>query len=77
MIGRDVASVDGQPERSRADIEKNGGFGEVDPGVVFVRLIARDAVMATQGSDSLACPAVTAAGEVTVTVQDAGDDVIA
>jgi hypothetical protein len=31
MIGKNLATVDGQPERSRTDIEKSSCIGEVDP----------------------------------------------
>jgi hypothetical protein len=68
MIGKDLSTVDCQPERSRTDIEKSRSIGEVDPGLLFVWLMAWDAVMAAQGSYSLASPTVAASGKVTVAV---------
>ena len=76
MIGGDLAAVDCHAERSRAYIEKSRSIGEVDPMLLFFWLIAWDAVIASQGRDSLACPTVATPGKVTVAVQDASDDVI-
>ncbi len=42
MIGGDFAAIDGQSQRTRADIEICGGIGQVDPGRLFIGLIAGD-----------------------------------
>jgi len=71
------AVIDGHPECSRADVEKGGGIRQVYPGLLLVWLIAWDAMMAAQRSNSFACPAVSTLSEVTVTVQNASDEIIA
>jgi hypothetical protein len=78
MVGGDLTTVDGQPKRSRADFEKGGGIGQVQPWLLLLRiwLIARDAMMATECSHSLSRPAIPTPGEMTITVQNAGDEVI-
>ena len=76
MIGGNFAAIDGQAERARADIEIRGGIGQVDPGLLFIRLVAGDMMMATQGGYSLTCPSVAASCEMAVAVQNAGYDVV-
>jgi len=75
VIGRDFTSINCQPQRSRADSEVIGGIGQADPKLMFVGLVTGDAIMASQKRDSLPRPTITASREVTVPVQNAGDDV--
>ena len=68
MIGGNFAAIDGQAERSRTDIEIRGGFGDVDPGLLIIRLIARDPIMAAQSYYPLSYPTVATSGEVAIAV---------
>jgi hypothetical protein len=79
MIGGDIAAIDGKLESSRTYVEQSGGIGQVHPGsrLLFIRLIARDAMMAAQCGDSLSRPAIPAPSEMTIAVQNASDEVIA
>jgi hypothetical protein len=78
MICGDVSAIDGEPESFRTDAEQSGGIGQVHPGsrLLFVWLIARNAMMAAQCGNSLSRPAVPAPGKMTITVQNAGDQII-
>ncbi len=68
MIGGDFAPIDGQPQRSGADTEVVGSISQVDPESFFVRLITGNAIMASQGCDSLARPTIAASCEMTIPV---------
>jgi hypothetical protein len=50
MGGLDVAALDGQPERSRADAKHPSGFGQIHPSFSrpSIASVARDVVMGTE-----------------------------
>lgn len=75
MVSGDFASINGQPQRSRADAEV-GGVSQADPKRLFVRLVTGDAIVASQEGDPLPRPTVTVSCVVTVSVQNARDDVV-
>ena len=63
MIGWNFAAIDGQAESSGADIENSGSDCYVDPELLLVGYIAGDAMVAAQGSYSLAGPATATSSE--------------
>lgn len=78
MVGGDITAINGQPESPGTDVEQGGGIRQVHPRLL-VRiggLIARNAMMAAQRGDPLSRPTVASPGEVTITVQNAGDELV-
>ena len=78
MVGGDLAAVDGKPESSRTDVEQSGGIRQVHPRLLWqiVGLITSNAMMAAQRGNPLSCPTVAAPGKLTITVQNAGDEIV-
>src|SRR3974390_1703624 len=78
MNGIDLVVFSRQSERLRRDLEKPRGFAEVEPWFdsVFGRLVDGNAVMRAQRCDALTRPAIAIACPQSVSVQDAGDEIV-
>jgi len=78
VVGVDIAAVDGKPESSRTDVEQRGGIRQVHPRLLWQigGLITSNAMMAAQRRNSLSCPTVAAPGKLTITVQNAGNEIV-
>jgi hypothetical protein len=71
MICWYLTTVDGQAQSSRTDFQKSCGFGEIQPCTCIYLVIAGDAMMTAQCCDPFSCPAITAACQMPVSIQDA------
>ena len=61
-------SLDAGATRIEVDIEQGGSIRQVQPCLKFVWLVASDAMMTAQRSDSLSRPSITATGKMAVAI---------
>jgi hypothetical protein len=78
MSGVDFASLDGQPERSRTDLEDASGFVQIHPSFrdPSIAIVASDVVMGTERDDSFSGPAIPTPGEEPIPIQDVGEQIV-
>src|ERR1017187_2150602 len=79
MDGVDLTGFGGKPERLGADAKKSSRLGKVEPrlNAVGSRTVDRDPVIGSECCHTLARPTIVVASDQFVSVQNAGDEVVA
>ena len=78
MNGFDLAALDGQPERSRAEAEDPRGFGQIHPSFSrpSIAIVTSDVVVRAERDDPFASPAIPTPGAEPIPIQDVGNQII-
>src|ERR1700720_1196161 len=78
MLRVNLASLDGEPESSRADPDGTSCPREIHPslGLASISIVTRDVMVGAEGNHSFARPAIAATGEKPIPIQDVGQQII-
>jgi hypothetical protein len=74
----DFAALDGKPQRSGTYPKDAGGFGQIHPSFrrTSIRIVAADVVVCAERDDWLSRPAIPAASEQAIAIQNVGEQII-
>jgi hypothetical protein len=78
-MGRiDLASLNGQAQRSRTDPEDTSGFVQIHPSFrgASIAIVTSDAVMRAERGDSFSSPAIPTPSEESIAIEDVRQEII-
>ena len=78
MLRRNFTRINGESNSSRAYTQERRRFREVHPAVRFLvfEIVARNPMVTSQRSYTFFCPTITSARFVSITIENAGNQVI-
>jgi hypothetical protein len=78
MSGVDFASLDGQPERSRADAQDASGFVQIHPPFSgpSIAIVPSDVVVAAERDHPFSSPAISTPSEEPIPIQDVRHEIV-